>query len=198
MDQIDQIQAAVRQAHGDGSSDFDLNPDMRPKTRELRPASVLIALVERPRGLNVLLTRRAPGMRHHPGQVAFPGGKVDAVDAGPADAALREAEEEIGLPRETVQMFGAIDRHETITGFRVTPFVGLIQPDFQPVPETGEVDEVFEVPLAFLMDRNNIQIHRRIWMGKPRAYLAVPYGPHYIWGATARMIKGLADRMGEI
>ena len=177
------------------SSDYDLNPGVRRPDRPLRPASVLVPLVERGAGLNLILTRRAARLTHHPGQVAFPGGKQDPTDASALAAALREAEEEIGLDPAGVQVLGALDLHETVTDFVVTPFVGLVAPGFRPVIDRAEVDEVFEVPLSFALDPANLQIHHRPWQGQWRAYYAIPYGPHYIWGATARMLKALGDRL---
>ncbi len=188
--------ALVRPAAG--SSDYDFDPGARPRTApRLRPASVLVPLVERGAGLNVVLTRRAARLAHHPGQVAFPGGKQDDGDADAAAAALREAEEEIGLPPASVRLLGALDPHETVTHFLVTPFVGLVTRPFQPRPDRAEVDEVFEVPLGFLLDPANLQVHRRRWNGQWRRYYAIPYGPHYVWGATARILKALADRLGD-
>ena len=181
-----------------GSSDYDLDPAARPRTApRLRPASVLAPLVERGSGLSVLLTRRAARLAQHPGQVAFPGGKQDPADADALAAALREAEEEIGLPPTSVQVLGAFDPHETVTHFLVTPFVGLVTGPFTPRLDRSEVDELFEVPLAFALDPANLQVHRRRWGGQWRQYYAIPYGPHYIWGATARILKTLADRLGD-
>jgi len=177
------------------SSDYDLNPDVRRPDRPLRPASVLVPLVERGAGLNLILTRRAARLTHHPGQVAFPGGKQDPTDASALAAALREAEEEIGLDPAGVQVLGVLDPHETVTFFNVTPFVGLVPSGFRPVSDPAEVAEVFEVPLDFALDPANLQIHRRPWQGQWRAYYVIPYGPHYIWGATARMLKAFGDRL---
>ncbi len=177
------------------SSDFDLNPGIRPREAVLRPAAVLVPVVERGAGLRVILTRRAARLKHHPGQVAFPGGKLDPTDPTPLAAALREAEEEIGLPAAQVEVLGVLDPHETVTRFTMIPVVGLVAPDFRPRPEPGEVEEVFEVPFAFLMDPGNYQIHARVWQGVERRYYAIPYGPHYIWGATARILRVLAERM---
>jgi 8-oxo-dGTP pyrophosphatase MutT (NUDIX family) len=142
----------------------------------LRPASVLAPLVERSGALHVVLTRRAARLAHHPGQVAFPGGKQDVRDADACAAALREAEEEIGLPRGRVRVLGAFDPHETVTGFLVTPFVGLVEGPFEPRPDRAEVEEVFEVPLGFLLDPANLQTHRRRWNGRWRSYHAFPTG----------------------
>jgi len=184
-----------------GSSDFDLNPDVAaslPPGRRLRPAAVLCPVIERPSGLQVILTRRSHRLRHHSGQVAFPGGKVDRGDASPLDAALRESEEEIGLSRDQVDILGAIDGHETVTGFTITPFVGLVAPDFTPVPEAGEVDEVFEAPLDFLMAPENHRKGWRNWQGGRRYFYEMPWGRHYIWGATARILKGLSLRFAAL
>ena len=180
------------------SSDFDLNPGIRlAPDRPLRPAAVLVPVWLRAERAGLILTKRSSRLKHHPGQIAFPGGKVDATDAGPAAAALRESHEEIGLPPDRVQILGTLPVHETVTGFAVTPFVGLIRGDFDPVPEAGEVDEVFTVPLAHVLDPARYAIERRRWMGVWRRYYAVPYGPYYIWGATARILRGLADRVRQ-
>jgi len=181
---------------GKGSSDFDLNLGLRPDTPKLRDAAVLVPLIQRPHGYGVLLTRRSTRLRHHPGQIAFPGGKVDADDSSILAAALREADEEIGLPQDLVQVLGTLPQHETVSAFQVTPFVGLVTKPFDLVPELGEVDEVFEVPLAHFMEPKNFTIHPRIWQGIERRYFAVPHGPHYIWGATARILRMFCDVIG--
>jgi 8-oxo-dGTP pyrophosphatase MutT (NUDIX family) len=189
------IERALRSPEG-ASSDFDLNPDLRrPVAPKLRAASVLVPLVERGAGLDLVLTRRAAFLKHHPGQVAFPGGKQDAGDPTPLAAALREAREEIGL--DGVRVLGALPGHETVTGYAVTPFVGLVPAGFRPVIDRREVDEVFEVPLAFVLDPASYQIHARRWQGQLRRYYVLPYGPHYIWGATARILRMLCDRVRE-
>ena len=178
------------------SSDFDLNPGIRPSAdKPLRPAGVLVPVWLRPEGAVLILTKRSSHLKHHPGQIAFPGGKVDATDASAQAAALREAQEEIGLPPDRVRIIGALPTHESVTGFAMTPFVGLIHGPFTPVPEAGEVEEVFTVPLAHVLTPARFAIERRQWMGVWRRYYAVPYGPYYIWGATARILRGLADRV---
>ncbi|MDH3263708.1 MAG: CoA pyrophosphatase [Paracoccaceae bacterium] len=189
------LERAVR-AGGGQSSDFDLNPNyVLPDDRVLQPAGVLVALLGAVNGPQVLLTKRSSRLKHHPGQIAFPGGKVDPGDGGPIGAALREAEEEVGLPQGTVDIFGELPPHETVTGFTVTPVLGWIRADFRPVPEAGEVDEVFTVPLAHVAERANYQVQSRLWRGQRRFYYTVPYGPYYIWGATARILRGLAERL---
>ena len=196
MISLEHLSRAVLAESAQRSSDFDLNPevkDLLPENRKLRAASVLVPIIDRQSGLKVILTKRASNLKHHAGQVAFPGGKVETGESD-MDAALREADEEIGLPGKSVEVIGALDIHETVTNFSVTPIVGLI-PDFKPVLNAGEVEELFEVPLDFLMKPEHMRVQARNWQGRRRQYYVIPYGPHYIWGATARMIKALSDRM---
>jgi 8-oxo-dGTP pyrophosphatase MutT (NUDIX family) len=181
---------------GASSSDFDLNPDtVLPEGRKLRPAGVLAPIIQRDGQLMVLLTKRSSALKHHPGQSAFPGGKQDEGDADVIAAALREADEEIGLPRGSVDVLGTLPVHETVTGFNVTPVVGFVRDDFVIKPEPGEVEEVFAVPLDHVLNPDNYLIQSRRWRGTRRHYFVVPYGPYYIWGATARMLRAWADRM---
>ena len=191
-DPIDRIRTALSK-RGGSSSDFDLNPNIRlPDGRKLREAAVLVGFM--PNG-DLILTKRASHLKHHPGQIAFPGGKRDASDISLDDTAKREATEEIGLLSSSVQVLGQLPTHETVTSFVVTPVVGFITGPFDPVPELGEVDEVFRVPFDHIANPANFRIESRRWQGRLRYFYTVPFGPYYIWGATARILRGLADRL---
>lgn len=184
---------------GVASSDFDLNPDVvMPKGRKLRPAGVLVPITLHAGTPHVILTKRASHLKHHPGQISFPGGKQDESDADVIAAALREADEEIGLPRNLVDVVGTMPSHETVTSFQVTPVLGIIRDTFDIVPEPGEVEEVFSVPLSHVTDPRQFQVQGRRWQGQRRHYFTVPFGPYYIWGATARILRGLAERMDRV
>jgi len=172
--------------------DHDLNPGMTPGT-ELREAAVLVPLVERDDGLTMMLTQRTDHLDHHPGQISFPGGHIEPEDGTPEEAALREAEEEVGLDRKHVRIIGRLDQYITRTGFSVTPVVGFVHPNYTIAPDEFEVAEVFEVPLAFLLDAANHRRDSRVYKGLKREFYAMPYGDYYIWGATAGMIRNLYD-----
>jgi len=183
---------------GNDSSDFDLNPDVpQPARPALRAAGVLVAIDLTTPAPSLILTKRSARLKHHPGQISFPGGKQDPSDADPVAAALREAEEEIALPPRAVDVLGTLPPHETVTGFRVTPVLGLIRSPVTLAPEAGEVEEVFRVPFAFVTDPANFRVEGRRWQGRRRHYYAVPWGPYYIWGATGRILRALADRLAR-
>ena len=190
------LSMAVQSGPDAGSSDFDLNPEMSlPQARKLRPAGVLVPISLASGAPRVILTKRSSALKHHPGQIAFPGGKVDEGDRDVTYTALREAWEEIGLPQDLPEVLGALPTHETVTSFTVTPVVALLRSEFDIRPEAGEVAEVFSVPLSHVLDPANYIIESRRWRGTRRRYYTVPYGPYYIWGATARMLRQFADRM---
>ena len=157
----------------------------------LTPASVLFPLVVRDGNFHVLLTQRTEHLRDHPGQISFPGGRVEEEDASPAHTALREAREEIGLQSACVDIIGYLPDYCTITGYRVTPVVAVVTPPFDLRLDAHEVAGAFEVPLAFLMDPHNHQEHSVVREGQPRRFYAMPYGPYFIWGATAGIIMSL-------
>ncbi|MDD2883866.1 MAG: CoA pyrophosphatase [Dechloromonas sp.] len=161
----------------------------------LTPAAVLFPIVQHPGGQTVLLTQRTAHLRDHAGQISFPGGRVEPEDQSPLATALRETEEEIGLARQHVEVLGYLPEYRTGTGFRVTPVVAAIRPPFELKPDPFEVAEVFEVPLAFLLNPKNHQQHELHYRGALRQYLAMPYGDYFIWGATAGMIRALSDRL---
>lgn len=183
----------------EGPSDFDLNPDMAgevPPDARIRHAAVLVPVVARDT-LQMLLTQRTNHLPSHAGQVAFPGGKIEEQDTGPLETALREAEEEIGLNRAFVEPIGYLDNYRTRTGFLVTPVVALVRPGFTLTLDANEVEIAFEVPFAYLMDEANHKQHSRLWQGRERHFYAMPYGDHYIWGATAGMIRNLHAKLSE-
>jgi 8-oxo-dGTP pyrophosphatase MutT (NUDIX family) len=158
------------------------------------PAAVLVAVVDRPEPM-VILTERPKTMRKHPGQVSFPGGRIDPGDADAIAAALREAEEEIALPRSAVEVIGIADRYRTITGFEVTPVVGVVPPGLELRAEPGEVASMFEAPLHYLLDPAHHSVRGAIFQGQERTYYEIDWQGRRIWGATAAMIVNLSRRL---
>ena len=177
------------------ASDFLLNgpPDAAVVARA-RPAAVHAPIVARPEGLSVLLTLRGSHLRAHSGQIAFPGGKIDAGES-PMAAALREAWEEVGLEPRFIEPLGWLDPYLTGTGFRIAPLVALVEPGFRLSVNPLEVDEVFETPLGFLMDPLNHQLDEREWQGRVRRYYAMPHEGRYIWGATAGILRNMYEKL---
>jgi 8-oxo-dGTP pyrophosphatase MutT (NUDIX family) len=164
---------------------------------EGRPAAVLVPIVQRPAGLMVLFTQRTTHLKSHAGQVSFPGGRAEPGDASPEFTALREAQEEIGLAPEHVEILGRLPDYHTRTGYVVAPIIGLLTPPFELVPDPNEVDEIFEVPLGFLLDPANHRRQTRVLQGRTVGYYEMPYEGHHIWGATAGMIVNLCRCLAD-
>jgi 8-oxo-dGTP pyrophosphatase MutT (NUDIX family) len=200
----DTIVAGIRSFEEGGSadeverfSDHDLN--VPPKTpRKLRQAAVLVPLVEHPEGLSVLLTQRTDHLHDHAGQISFPGGRVEPQDNGVIEAALRETEEEIGLSGKFIDVVGYLDNYETVTGYLITPVVAFVTPGFSLAIDDFEVADAFEVPLDFLLNPQNHQIHMGIRRGLKRRYYVFEYQNRYIWGATAGMLMNLYRRIAAL
>ena len=176
--------------------DHDADPVMLKisQVRPIRPAAVLVPIVDRPEP-SVLLTQRAAHLSDHGGQISFPGGKIDAADASPLASALREAQEEIGLDRGHIEPLGYLDLYMTTRGFRIVPVIARVTPGFALTLNAHEVDNVFEVPLAFVMDQANMERHSRDWDGITRHFYAITFGERYIWGVTAGILRNLYDRI---
>ena len=171
----------------------ELPEDLRQRFPKLRRAAVLVPIVQRPEGLTMLLTQRTAHLNNHAGQVSFPGGRAEELDSSSIETALRETEEEIGLARSHIEIIGVLPEHVTASAYLVTPVVGLVSPPFELIAESNEVAEIFEVPLAFLMDGVN---HQRMSFDLPegagrRSFYAMPYERFFIWGATAGMLRNL-------
>jgi 8-oxo-dGTP pyrophosphatase MutT (NUDIX family) len=194
MTLADRLRIALEATHAEGpvllaGDHHDFDPDIAGN-----PAAVLVAVTDRA-DPGVILTQRTDTLRRHAGQIAFPGGRIDPEDDGPVSAALREAEEEIALPRARVDIIGIADLYRTVTGYDVTPVVGVVPPDIAFIPAEAEVADVFEVPLGFLLDHANHREARATYQGRERRYYEICWGDRRIWGATAAMIVNLSRRL---
>lgn len=197
---VERLKASTTGRWGSGMSreertergDHDLNPGMLKPTK-LVPAAVLVPIVERDDAPTVLLTQRTDHLTAHAGQISFPGGRMEEIDASREAAALRETEEEVGLGSEHIEIVGQLDLYVTRTGFEVTPVVGIVTPPFSLSPDPFEVADVFEVPLSFIIDPANHQKESRLYNGMKRQFYVLPYENRYIWGATAGMLVNLAE-----
>lgn len=193
---VEHIRMALQVARSRGVVERDL-PQADVAVERYWPAAVLVPLVVRAASLTVLLTRRTEHLQHHPGQISFPGGRVEPMDASPAETALRETREEIGLDTVQVELLGSLPDYLTGTGFRVTPVVGLVRPPFELALDAFEVAEAFEVPLSHFLDPANHQRNSLQVEGRTRHFHAMPYGDYYIWGATAGMLMSLYRALSD-
>ena len=193
MIDLENISERLSKINTSFTSDNDLMENEVVRTENLTEAAVLIPIVERNNGLKLILTKRSNNLKQHPGQVSFPGGKSEKTDKSLVATALRETREEIGINNKNVEILGQLSKHVTITGFKITPFIGKIRTGFSTKIQTSEVSEIFEVPLSYLSNPKNFRVESVKWKGKKRFFYSIPYGPYYIWGATARILKNLAD-----
>ena len=191
-----EARAWIRPDTGDTSlyrPDLDKRDHYFAHELSLKVSAVLIPIVDHGNDLSVLLTKRSSNLSSHGGQISFPGGRSDEIDDHAMATALREAQEEINLPPENVEVVGALEDYETVTGYNVSPVVGFVNPDFEIIPQQTEVEEVFEVPLDFILDEKNHKIESVMWKGVKRKYYVFPHDQHKIWGATAAMLVRFAN-----
>jgi 8-oxo-dGTP pyrophosphatase MutT (NUDIX family) len=190
---VERLYAAPPNSDAVTGGDHVMNPDMT--VSDYREAAVLVPVVAREDGATVILTQRTAHLPSHAGQIAFPGGKIDPSDNGPAAAALRETEEEIGLPKDRVKIVGYLDRYLSRTGFRIAPVLGRIEPGYTLALNRHEVEDVFEVPLGFLLDPANHRRASKVFIGRERYFYEIPFGDRYIWGVTAGIVRGLYEQV---
>jgi 8-oxo-dGTP pyrophosphatase MutT (NUDIX family) len=186
---------AGRRLDEDGNASANLRLEHLLPTGLWKMAAVLVPVIARKPEVTVLLTLRTSHLNEHSGQIAFPGGKVEESDATPVETALREVKEEVGIPRELLTPLSLLDLHNTGTGFRIIPVLALADPAIEPVPHPGEVADVFEVPLSFLMEEQNHKQQRREWKGRQVLFYSMEYEDRYIWGATAAILRNLYERL---
>jgi len=199
LDRLDapvDVAAAIARKAERLRGDFQSDPSL-PRRDNLRAAAVLVPLIDRAEGLHILFTQRNANLQNHAGQISFPGGRMEPGDASASAAALRETDEEIGLPPASVEVIGRLDDYITGTGFVIAPIVGVIRPPYAVKLDPVEVDAVFEVPLAFILDPANHRRESRVFNGIERRFHAMPYGDKYIWGATAAMLLNLYDLLRD-
>jgi len=178
-----------------GDHEFDITPMIPAAPERLTQAAVLAPIIRRPEGWTLMLTQRTHTMPTHPGQISFPGGRIQQSDTGPVAAAVRETVEETGLDPRFIQPIGGYDGYQTGTGYMIMPVVAYVEPGFALAPDPREVEEVFETPLDFVLNPLNHQRHEREMRGKMRRFYAIPYGDRYIWGVTAGLIRALYERL---
>ncbi len=186
---------AGRRLDGNGNPNENLRLEHLLEPGGWRTAAVLVPVLAREPEATVLLTLRPSNLKEHGGQIAFPGGKIEEGDATPVETAIREAQEEAGVPPALVTPLSLLDLHNTGTGFRIIPVLALVEPAFEPVPHPGEVEDVFEVPLSFLMEEQNHSKHFREWKGMNVLFYAIQYEKRFIWGATAAILRNLYERL---
>ncbi len=186
---------AGRRVDEDGKANENLRLEHLLTPGSWRMSAVLVPVIAREPEATVLLTLRTSHLTAHGGQIAFPGGKIEGSDATPVETAIREAEEEVGIPAALITPLGLLDLHNTGTGFRIIPVLALVDPSFVPVPDPGEVEEVFEVPLSFLMEEQNHVQHLRDWKNLRVLFYAMEYEKRFIWGATAAIVRNLYERL---